>query len=155
MKTIRTYKDLTDNEKRILERGGIDRQTYNRRVSTHWSEEDALFLPSKFRLRDGEISYKLEFYTQTFWVLPRHYYRMQMNGLDEDIILKRIANGAANLNEAVERKKGLSRYDIPIHIREARQKREKATIFNTNNLKQIPYAELLFQQSCKQFLEVK
>lgn len=136
------YRDLKDDEKAKVDENGVSNAVFNQRIKRGWEIYDAINLPNTFRTIDGEIRKSLVVNGTIFFIYPHHYYKMVDYNLEEYDLLNRILNGAT-LDDAVKSSKGCSVYDKTV---EQREKEEKA---------RPTYAQLLFKQACKQFLEAK
>jgi len=136
------YNDLEKHEKATLNANGVTAAVFNQRIKRGWKLYDAINLPGSFRTIDGEIRKSLFVTGEVFFIYPHHYYKMLVYKLNEYDLINRILNGAT-LDEAVNSSKGNSEYDRSV----IQSKKETKTKPN--------YAQLLFEQSCKQFLEAK
>ncbi|MDW4175331.1 hypothetical protein QI193_02815 [Staphylococcus saprophyticus] len=146
---MRTYRSLKDSEKLVLALNDVSSKSFNDRKRTGWDPYDAIHLPKGFQLIDGYVGKYLKLRNDKYVVIyPEHYYEMQQNDVNESMVVNRIKNGAT-LEQAIKHSYKNNEFDFK------KQTKQKATIFNTQYLKSIPYSELLFQQACKQFLEAK
>ncbi|MGW7919217.1 hypothetical protein ACWEXK_12405 [Staphylococcus xylosus] len=136
------YRDLKNDEKATLKANGVTNNVFNQRIKRGWELYDAINLPNSFRTIDGEVRKSLVVDGVVFFIYPHHYYKMSAYKLDEYDLIKRIENGAT-LDEAVKSSRGCSIYDKSKEQREVEEKVRPT------------YAQLLFKQSCKQFLEAK
>lgn len=147
---ITRYNHLNKEEKALLKLNGVSNQTFNQRVKRGWDVYDAIHLPSSFRMYDGELRKTLVTRENVHFVFPNHYYKMQAHGLTSADVINRINNGAA-FNDAINLLNGDSEYDEVqneekiIELPQVQQSQDNKT----------SYAQLLFEQSCKQFLEAK
>lgn len=136
------YKDLEKHEKATLNANGVTNAVFNQRIKRGWELYDAINLPSSFRTVDGEVRKSLVVNGEVFFIYPHHYYKMVAYKLNEYDLINRILNGAT-LDEAVKSSKSNSVYDKSVKQRELERKARPT------------YAQLLFKQACKQFLEAK
>lgn len=136
------YKDLDNIDKATLNINGVSNAVFNQRIKRGWEVYDAINLPNSFRTIDGEIRKSLLVNGTIFFIYPHHYYKMSAYNLNEFDVINRILNGAT-LDEAVKSSKGCNVYDKTFEQREE-EKKARPT-----------YAQLLFKQACKQFLEAK
>ena len=136
------YKDLDNVDKATLNINGVTNAVFNQRMKRGWELYDAINLPNSFRTIDGEVRKSLHVNGTIFFIYPHHYYKIVAYKLDEYDLIKRILNGAT-LDEAVKLNKGSNVYDKSFEQRE-QEKKARPT-----------YAQLLFKQACKQFLEAK
>lgn len=135
------YKDLSKEDKVILNANSVTNTAFNHRMKMGWELYDAINLPSSFRSVDGEIKRSINVNGEIYHIYPYHYFKMQFYKLSSYDIIKRIDNGAT-IEQATSVINGASKYDI-------------APVVEQEKDNKINYAQLLFEQSCKQFLEAK
>lgn len=149
MEEINRYNDLSKDEKAVLKTNNVSNNVFNQRIKRGWDVYDAIHLPTAFRTIDGEVRKTLVTRNNVHFIYPHHYYQMQAHNLTNTDVIKRIQNGSS-FDEAVNTPATKSEYDFAPHqeVHEAKQLQQ------ADNEK-INYAQLLFEQSCKQFLEAK
>ncbi|WP_433912321.1 hypothetical protein [Staphylococcus sp. LKG3-3] len=143
------YNDLDKDEKAILKANNVSKNVFNQRIKRGWDPYDAIHLPTAFRTIDGEVRKTLVTRDNVYFLYPNHYYQMQAHGLTNTDVIKRIHKGAA-FDEAVNIPAGKSDYDELEEI-----VMQEAPVKEQTDDNKINYAQLLFEQSCKQFLEAK
>lgn len=136
------YRDLKNDEKATLNANGVTNVVFNQRIKRGWELYDAINLPNSFRTIDGEVRKSIVVNGVVYFIYPHHYYKMIAYKLDQYDLINRIENGAT-LDEAVNSSKGCSIYDKSVEQRKIEAKARPT------------YAQLLFKQACRQFLEAK
>lgn len=135
------YNDLDEHDKAKLKSNSITNTIFNQRMRMGWELYDAINLPNTFRNVNGEILQELKVNDTTYRLYPHHYFKMQFYKLTNKDIGKRIENGAT-VEQATSAIKDGSIYD-------------KGKVVKKKKPKGKTYAQLLFEQSCRQFLEAK
>ena len=135
------YADLSKDNKAILKTNEVTNHMFNQRMKTGWELYDAIHLPNTFRLIDGEIKRSISINDEIYYMYPHHDFKMKFYKLDTQDVVKRIKNGAT-MEQATSVVNSDSSFD-------------KGRVAKKARVNKINYAQLLFEQSCKQFLEDK
>lgn len=130
---------LTNDEKEMLKENNITRYRFRSRIKQGWTTDEAIMLDSSFRMIDGVPTKKVYVANETLAVTSEEYFAMRSKGVTLNDFCIRYRRGATR-HEAINTRIGESKYDKPPELIKARKK---------------DYAQILFEQSCKQFLEVK
>lgn len=140
-----TYNKLSKDEKAIVEESGLSKETYNRRMKNHWTKDNAMYLPPEFKRVGNQYIRRLYVDSIEIQVSVKNHYKMRAKGLTDEDVMNRIANGAT-LEMSIACSPGRSVFDKTYQERVAMYLEKERTV---------NYCDLLFQQSCRQFLEAK
>ena len=137
---------LSNAEKALLQRNGINQDIYRYRIRRGWTEQQAKFLDNTFRMHDGEIFKVFKTKFDKFYMTPTQFFLMRAKNLNYNVVQRRLEHGHT-MQESVKTPYGQLNVDVfysdELKEVEDKTKKRKASI---------EYAQLLFGQMMKNFI---